>query len=360
MEWRLLGYGAVLLWASSMCGCQHIGPRTIKDDRIPYNEALADSWKQQTLLNLVRLRYGDLPEFVDVSSIVNGYEHGRTANGSIGADIFPNAGSSNALGMGVGGTHTLIDRPTISYIPQGNSEFTRNLVNPLPPISILNLIESGAPADVVLELTVESINGIRNRGFTGEYQEGDPEFQEIIQAFKRAQDSGQTSLRVVPSSDPKNPGVVLGIRDQDISPDLEQELDQLRTLMRLDPSVREFDIVYGLLPLNKNEIAFRTRNVIRIMSFLALNVQVPQCHLEEGRAIDFGPIHSEAPPPMMVYSGCEPPEESFTSVEYAGHWFWIDHRDFYSKRAMSYLKILLALVDTRQKEAAPALMIRAN
>lgn len=246
-----------------MLGCHHIGPRTIKDDRIPYNEAIASSWKQQTLLNLVRLRYADLPEFIDVPSVVNGYEHGRTATGSFGSSMQPSNNFISLLTFGIGGTRTMIDRPTISYVPQTSSEFTRHLVNPLSPASILNLIESGAPADVVLELTVESINGIRNRGFTGELQAGDPEFQQVIQTIKRAQDSGHTSLRVVPGKDKQSADVVMGIRDKDIPPDLEEDLNQMRALLKLDPDIHEFKIVFGMLPQQNGEIAFRTRNVIR-------------------------------------------------------------------------------------------------
>ncbi len=162
-------------------GCHHIGPKTIMDDRLPYNEAIAASWKQQTLLNIVRLRYADMPEFVDVSSIVNGFEHGRTTTGGVGTQVNPQGFIFNILNADLRETRTMIDRPTISYAPQTGSEFTRNLTNPIPPMSILNLIESGYPANVVMELAVESINGIRNRGYAGTMQEGDPEFQPVIQ-----------------------------------------------------------------------------------------------------------------------------------------------------------------------------------
>ena len=350
----------ILIALLGSSGCQHIGPRSIMDDRIPYNEAISATWKQQTLLNLVRLRYGDLPEFVEVSSVVNGYEHGYAGNGTIGADIFPNNTLLNVLNFGVGGSRSMIDRPTISYKPQGSSEFTRNMTNPIPPVSILNLIESGAPADVLLALTVESINGVRNRGFSGEVQKGDPEFQEAIQSLRKAQDSGYASFRVLPGADPKAPDVLMGIRDKDIPPVLAEELDQIRTLLRLDPDVHEFRIVFGMLPQKNDEIAFRTRNVIRIMNYLSLNVQIPPCHLADGRAPDFGDLSSSTAPPLTVYSGCEPPCDPYSAIQYQDHWFWIDQRDFNSKRSMGYLKILLALADTSQNDPTPALTIRAN
>jgi hypothetical protein len=62
-----------LLGAAASTGCTHIGPGTVAVDRFDYSTAIADSWKKQTLLNIVKLRYVDLPVFVDVASIVSGY-----------------------------------------------------------------------------------------------------------------------------------------------------------------------------------------------------------------------------------------------------------------------------------------------
>jgi hypothetical protein len=49
----------VLLFALLLAACGSLGPATVATDRLAYARVTADSAKQQTLLNIVRLRYGD-------------------------------------------------------------------------------------------------------------------------------------------------------------------------------------------------------------------------------------------------------------------------------------------------------------
>ena len=62
-----------------LLGCSHIGPQSVPRDRFDYNTAITDSWKDQTLLNIVKLRYADTQLFVEVASVVSGY----TLEGSV-------------------------------------------------------------------------------------------------------------------------------------------------------------------------------------------------------------------------------------------------------------------------------------
>ena len=127
-----------------LTGCTHLGPRTVAVDRFDYSTAIADSWKQQTLLNIVKLRYMDLPVFVDVASIVSGYsmQTGISVNGTLSTE---NAVQGNYLAAGGQAIYT--DRPTITYVPLTGEKFLRGLITPIHPKHIFFMLQAGYAAD---------------------------------------------------------------------------------------------------------------------------------------------------------------------------------------------------------------------
>jgi hypothetical protein len=142
-----------------VAGCRSLGPGTVARDRFDYSASMSDSWKRQTLLNIVKLRYVDPPIFVDVGQIVSGYS--VETSGNVFGQVSP-VWSGNQF-SGVGGSVTYTDRPTITYTPLTGNKFVKSLMTPLTPESVFSMIQSGWPADAVLLATVSSINGLKNQ-----------------------------------------------------------------------------------------------------------------------------------------------------------------------------------------------------
>ena len=146
-----------------IAGCATIGPKSVIRDRFDYNNtAISDSWKEQTLLNIVKLRYADIPLFVEVASIVSGYtlESSVSVNGALST---PDAIQGDTLSLGGNGKFT--DRPTITNVPITGSQFNKSFMTPIPPDAVLFLMQSGWSAELIFPLTVDAVNGLRSQVF---------------------------------------------------------------------------------------------------------------------------------------------------------------------------------------------------
>ena len=118
-------YFIIILLALCLTGCAGIGPTTVSRDRFDYTEAISDSWKHQMLLNMIKIRYGDSPVFLDVSSVISQYQIGGQIN--VGATFNNNPWSTSQI---LGGSGTYVDRPTITYSPILGDKFARSLMAP--------------------------------------------------------------------------------------------------------------------------------------------------------------------------------------------------------------------------------------
>jgi len=73
---------AIAVLTFSVAACTSIGPGTVPHDRVDYASAIGNSWKEQTLLNIVKLRYGDMPIFLEVAQVIAGYQLQSALSGS--------------------------------------------------------------------------------------------------------------------------------------------------------------------------------------------------------------------------------------------------------------------------------------
>jgi hypothetical protein len=332
-------------------------------NRFDYTNAVAESWKSQMLLNLVKIRYGDTPVFLDVASIISQYQLESTlsAAGNIfeSSDVVPGVPESS-VGLGAQGKWT--DRPTITYSPLVGERFARALMTPIPPPALLSLLQAGYPADLVFRLAVQAVNGIQNRaGGDLRARPADPDFYEVVERLRRIQESGAIGMRLQRTDGGE--ATMMAFRKEPDPRTLEDVL-AVRRLLGVDPQAPEFRVVYGSVAANDTEIAILSRSILQVLVEISSFISVPEDHVAEHRV---GPTMEPEPgpsgplPPLIrIASGRERPDDAFVGIPFRGHWFWIDDRDMPSKRVFTFLMFVFTLVETGGKEGAPIVTIPAG
>ena len=348
--------GGLLLFT----GCHSIGPASVPRDRSDYSDTISESWKRQTLLNIVKLRYLDPPIFVDVGQIVAGYQL------QVGASVGGNISSDRAIqgnSLTLGSSATYVDRPTITYVPLTGNKFIKGLMTPLPPESVFFMIQSGWPADAVLFATLASINGLKNQASSIQgVAAPDPDFLRVLALMRKIQLSGAVALRIKQDAQ-KQQTSVLSFRSKDISPEVLADIHEMRRLLKMDPDAEEFRLVFGNAAVNDTEIAVITRSIMQQMQTMSSQVDVPEADVKAGRASPGWETvsgNTNAIRLVQIRSAAMKPSDAFVTIQYRGHWFYIDDRDLKSKRVFSFMLLLFTLADTGDRENLPLITIPAQ
>jgi hypothetical protein len=356
MHWRRLSTTVLVMAGLNACGS--IGPGTVARDRFDYISAISDSWKAQMLLNLVKLRYADAPVFLDIASVIT--QTGVQSTVGLTGTWWQNLAQlpfTSTAGITAAGTYG--ERPTVTYVPLSGDKFARSLMTPIPPAAVLNFLQGGYPVDVVLRLTVHSINGIRTRfGVGARAREADPEFYPLVERLRNIQQSGQIGLRVKKTGDQTASFVVFSKKPD---PAIEADRADVRTILGLDPTADEFSVVYGSVAANDKEIAMLTRSMLEILGDLSSYIDVPAVNAEQKRTypslspelVNGAPV----PPLMRILTSPQKPDDAFAAVPYRHEWYWIDDKDYASKRLFSFIMFLFTLTDTGDKQGAPVITV---
>jgi hypothetical protein len=256
-----------------------------------------------------------------------------------------------------------IDRPTITYSPLTGHKFARSLLKPIPPASLLSLIQAGWPADFLFLVCVKAVNGIYNQSAARLVtRKEDPHWDPLLAAFTRIQESGGLGARMERKKDGTETSIMFFPKK--LSQEVAQEFLAIRELLALNPQAREFNLVYGSIARDDREIAILTRSMIEITGELAARVEVPAKDIAENRAspglYDRDDPTDGARGKVRIQSSIEEPDDAFITIKYRDHWFYIDDRDYRSKRMFSFLMFLFTLAETGGAEKAPVITIPAG
>lgn len=330
---------ALLLLAA---GCTSVPPESMTRDRFDYGQELAESWKRQTLMNVVRMRYGDAPVFMDITSIISSRSRGGSISG--GTELWEGPDPSGLL---FGAEGTWENTPTVTYQPVLGDKFTKSMLSPLSPTAVFRMIEAGWPVPMVLRLTVGSMNNVSNGAFAGQHV--DPRFEELTGTFARLKESGAIGVRVEEHQDGET--VVVIVRG-DAGTDAVAAMTRVREILGLDATSNEVSIVFGTVPSHGREIAMTTRSMLEIMLMLGNGIDVPESHADRAR-----PVPADTTPLIHIHTGAEAPPDAYAAVPYRGHWYWIEDTDRPSKGLFSFLMILFSLAETGQSQGGPVVTV---
>lgn len=348
----------VFFWCAVflVSSCSPIGPAAVQRDRLHYSTAVADSWKEQLLLNIVKTRYGDAPMFLDVTSVVSGY----TLETQIGAGFEYHPDDPEDF-LTAGGQVNYTDRPTLSYAPMSGKRFATTLMAPVPLDEILFVLQQRVPADFILGLTLESIAGHHNSTVytvSTSHRDASPidaSFRRLLRLLTDLQKARVVSTELTRSEDDTDLFLIFNRERGEDRGLLDMELE-LKELLGISTWADKAEVIFGSHAAEPDTIALRSRSLLQIIAILGGGVEIPDEHLDDGSALSTGD-GALLTTDFTIHSGGERPADSFVSVPYGGRWFWIDRRDYASKSTLTALTVLFQFLEGGGSSVSPVLTI---
>jgi len=327
-----------------------LGSKTLRPTSADYADAIARAWNEQMLLNLVRLRYRDTPQFLEVSSVLTQYSF----EGSVGASAaFGFSGGDNEAG-GVSGGIDYSERPTITWLPLQGKEFAERFLSPISAATIVLLSQSGWSVERLMLCCVAQVNGLRNSpsaaGPTPDYVPDFAGYQRLGELMRRLQVAGvaDVALREIAGKEE----MILSFRPLDA--ENEARLDELRRTLGLGEGAKEFTLTTMRADREPDEIMITGRSLMGVLFFLSQAVEVPAEHEAAGlvtvtrrpggEKFDWSEVTGRL---IRIHSSAsDPGDAAFIKVRHRGYWFYIEDRDLNSKTTFGLVRYLFSLQAT--------------
>jgi hypothetical protein len=369
-NFKSAGYRCSLLFTVALfliSGCAAQGAKRVPADRFDYNAAIAQSTREQMLLNIVRSRYLEVPVFLTVSSVLTQYEYDRSVG--LGGIFETGSGTNDFI---TGNTNLRFsERPTITYLPVEGQEFSAHLLSDVPAEIFFAAAQAGWSVDVFMRIGIQRLGAVENMSFgipAAVYSDSKKSLESDVKKIKRFErmmeliyilsDREIIEVQLIEEDGEKERYLVIA---EEVAEDLRPMLGELRQLIGLTNRNR-FRITDRVTNIREDEISIQTRSLMAMMEFMARGVEVPLEHLEDGWVIDYGLQNSEGQVakgliPFKMHSSKSRPENVFAAVRFNSYWYYIDHADITSKRALSLIIVLFRLQAPTPSGVAPILTL---
>lgn len=393
---RFLASAAAILLLTYLAGCAPVGPSLTRDLSVAYNEAVQEGGQRELMLNIVRLRYTDTPEFLEISNIATEMRIERSLG--VGAEFGTVEGQTQSLGT-ASASIGYSESPIVTFTPRTDEKFTQQLVAPVSLDSLYLLIRYGWSIERVLLLTAEEINGLQN-ATSRESQSTDPssgqrEFGELCAALRTLTDDRMLKLEQYTSWEPVSESIPAeGLAASDL---LQAEAGGYRLAVHGDPArlelshavkryrltlrptaseTNEWATLQRLAGLGEGQTLFplelaspdaaerggsfsvETRSVLGVLAYLSHGVTVPPLHLEQGLAEPESNARELAGRLLKVHSSPTRPESAWLAIPYRDQWFYVDESDLNSRRTLGLLNSLMRLeIDAGASQNVPLLTL---
>ncbi|MFO0908702.1 MAG: hypothetical protein U0794_10140 [Isosphaeraceae bacterium] len=153
---------ALAALVAATAGCV-MGPKQIDSGHLRYNKAIQQSFSREILLNLVRMRYREPAEFVDIGGVAAQYSF--EGNASLNGNVIDGIFNLQNLGLNAGASGA--ERPTITYTPLRGKQFEMCVLSPVDVTTLWLLANKGWRIDRILRVSVRSMNCLDNATAAG-------------------------------------------------------------------------------------------------------------------------------------------------------------------------------------------------
>lgn len=344
------------LLSCALGSCIYTGPSTVRVDRSLYSAAIQQTNKEQLLLNLVRLRYMDIPHFLQVASVTTSFsfETSGLAAGVLHAD--PNT-ASIAIGGGVK------ESPTVTYAPLQGEQFVRQLMEPIDLSTILLLSHSGWSIERVFRICLQSLGGIPNApSASGPTPKRPPKFKEFLRVVRLLR-SLQRKRVLALVRQAEGPQQYFALRLAPAGVD-SGEMRELTSILNLTPGRSSYRLIPNSEQRGPDSIGIETRSLLSGLFYLSHGTNVPPADEasgilrvtidESGNPFDWRSLFGDF---LQIRVSDDPPEGAAVSALYRGRWFFISDADFESKSTFGLLGLLFSLSAGDVRGVTPALTI---